>query len=105
MKIQINTDNNIHLSQELENFYKDMLAGELDRFEEQATTIIMHLSNENGNKGGEDNVRCLLEARLEGLEPSAVTAHADNPEQAAIKAIEKLTSSLSSTIGKLRDRQ
>jgi len=104
MKIQVNTDNNVNLSQDLENFYKDMLTGELDRFQRQTTTVIMHLSDESGNKGGEDTIRCVLEARLEGLEPNAVTAHGDNPEQAVTMAIEKLTSSLSSTIGKLRDR-
>lgn len=104
MKILINTDNNLNITQELSDFYKNMIAGELDRFEEQITRIEVHLSDEDGsNTAGEDSIRCMLEARLEGLEPSVVTAHADNPEQAASAAVEKLKASLSSTIGRLRD--
>jgi len=103
MKILINTDNNLKITQEISDFYKGMLAGELSRFEEQITRIEVHLSNEDANNRGENNVRCMLEARLEGMEPKAVTAHADNPEQAASEAIEKLKSSLDSTIGRLKD--
>ena len=45
----------------------------------------------------------MIEARLEGMKPIAVTNHANTHEQAVEGAVEKLKTSLDTVIGRLRD--
>ena len=103
MQIQINTDNNIAGSARMATYFTETLEAELSRFSEQLTSVQVHLSDENAEKKGGDDKRCLLEARLKGLKPVVVTHHAENIDLAFSGAIDKLTKSLESTIGKLRN--
>lgn len=104
MTIQLNADKNLSIHQEFEMKLKDILTGELDRFSDQITRLEVHLSDENGPKKGLDDKRCLLEARLEGLQPIAVTAMSDTHENAVISAAEKLKSSIEKKLGRLSSR-
>lgn len=104
MKIQINTDDNIAGGAELEEFTKAAVEASLGHLAEQVTRVEVHLSDENSTKGGSADKRCLLEARLEGHQPLAVTAEAENIEQAIESAADKLKSSLTSTLGRLEGR-
>lgn len=104
MIIQLNTDNNLSIHQEFRMKLNDMIAGELERFSDQITRIEMHLSDENGSKNGLDDKKCLLEARLEGMNPIAVTNFSDTHENAVSGAIDKLISALDKKIGKLSSR-
>jgi hypothetical protein len=45
----------------------------------------------------------MIEARLEGMKPIAVTNHANTQEQALEGAVEKLKISLDTIIGRLRN--
>ncbi len=63
----------------------------------------VHLSDENGPKEGKNDKRCMIEARLEGLKPIAVTNNANTHEQAVEGAIEKLKTSLDKILGRLRN--
>jgi hypothetical protein len=45
----------------------------------------------------------MIEARLEGMKPIAVTNHANTNEQAVEGAIEKLKTSLVTILGRLRN--
>jgi hypothetical protein len=46
----------------------------LDRFSEQITRVEVHLSDQNSDKKfGNEDKRCLLEARLAGLQPISVS--------------------------------
>ena len=45
----------------------------------------------------------MLEARLEGMQPIAVTAHGDTIQAALKGALGKLKSSLDTTLGKLQN--
>lgn len=45
----------------------------------------------------------MLEARLEGMQPIAVTAHGDTIQEALKGALSKLKSSLDTTLGKLQN--
>ncbi len=102
MKIQINTDNNIVGSEELTQQTQALVEGALERFTEQITRVEVHLSDENSHKGGADK-RCMMEARLEGMEPVAVTDQAENMEQAVNGAADKLEKMLKHTLGRLSD--
>ncbi len=63
----------------------------------------MHLSDENGNKESEDDKRCMIEARLKGRQPMAVTNVANTYDQAVSGAIDKLETSLDTILGRLRN--
>ncbi|WP_215396467.1 HPF/RaiA family ribosome-associated protein [Rheinheimera oceanensis] len=105
MQIQINTDRNIQADERLAEFVRDALYSKLNRFTDHVTRIEVHLSDENGSTKHEGHdKRCLLEARLEGLDPVAITEHAATVGQAITGAADKLQRKLSSLVGKLRDK-
>lgn len=104
MTIQLNADNNLHIHAGFAEKLTDMLNDELSRFSEHITRIEVHISDENGSKEGPDDKRCMLEARLEGRQPIAVTAHGDTYELALNASIDKITASLDTVMGKMRNR-
>ncbi len=103
MTIQINSDNNITGTEGLSNFVESTVAETLKRFDNNITRVEVHLNDENGNKSGVNDKRCMLEARLEGMQPVAVTAHGDTIQEALKGALGKLKSSLDTTLGKLQN--
>ncbi len=103
MTIQINSDNNITGTEGLSSFVESTVAETLKRFDNYITRVEVHLNDENGNKSGINDKRCMLEARLEGMQPIAVTAHGDTIQAALKDALGKLKSSLDSTLGKLQN--
>ncbi len=102
MTIQINSDNHIKGSENLIERFKETITNSLKRFENQVTRVVVHLNDENGSKSGQKDKRCLLEARLEGMQPIAVTHHANTLDEALKGAIDKIKTSLETSIGKLR---
>ena len=105
MQIQVNTDSNIEADAELVQQLKAVVSNSLDRFSEQVTRVEVHLSDKNSDKkGGNEDIRCLLEARLAGLQPISVSDSAANLEHAVDKALDKLTRSLDSTLGRMGRR-
>ena len=103
MTIQFNTDNNIKGSEKLSAPLISLISEELNRFSHQITRVEVHLSDENGPKKGQNDKRCMLEARLEGMKPIAVINNANTHEQAVEGAIEKLKTTLDTILGRLRD--
>lgn len=102
MTIQINTDKNLNVHEDFNSSLQDVINRELKRFDELITRIEVHLSDENGNKEASNDKRCMIEARMKGREPVAVSATADNYNQAVTGALHKLKASLDSIVGKLR---
>lgn len=102
MTIQFNTDHKIPGSERQSAYFSPIIAEALGRFSDQITRLEVHLTDENGNKEGQNDKRCMLEARLEGLNPIAVTSHADTIEHAVKGAIDKMKTSLDSVIGKMK---
>lgn len=103
MTIQINTDNNLSVHEAFGTEIEELLTEELSRFSEHITRLELHFSDENGSKDELNDKRCLLEARLEGRQPIAVKGLGDTYELAVDSAIEKLKSSLTTIVGKLRN--
>ena len=58
------------------------------------------MSDENGAKGAADT-RCMLEARLNGHDPLAVSHHAETQDLAFRGAAQKLVRLIEHTLGKL----
>ncbi len=105
MTIQLNTDNNLSLHEAFGNKLDDLLSEELRMYSENITRLEVHLSDENGSKEGLNDKKCLLEARLEGRQPMAVTGLADTYELAVNSAIDKLKASLNTILGRIRSDQ
>jgi ribosome-associated translation inhibitor RaiA len=94
MTIQLNTDKTVSGDERQREYFAALITEELDRFQSHITRIEVHLSDENGTKEGPNDIRCLLEARLEGRQPIAATNQADTVEHAVSGAIKKLKASL-----------
>ena len=101
MTIQLNTDNNLSIHEAFGNKLENLLSEELSKFSEHITRLEVHLSDENGSKEGQNDKRCLLEARLEGRQPIAVTALANTSELAVNSAIDKLKAALGTILGRI----
>ena len=104
MKIQINTDNNITGRASLVEKAEATITGALGHLANQVTRIEVHLSDENGVKTGGRDKRCMMEARLEGLQPIAVTDEADDLDDAIGGAADKLKNSLDTIVGRMTGR-
>lgn len=103
MIIQFNTDNNIEGSERLNAYFTTTISEALSRFNNHITRLEVHLTDENGRKEGKNDQRCMIEARLEGLQPIAVTNTADTIEQAVRGAIDKLKNSLDTVLGRFKN--
>jgi len=103
MKIQINTDNNIEGSDELTQQTQVAVESALERFAQRITRVEVHLSDENSSHKGGTDKRCVMEARLEGMQPVAVTDQAENMEQAVNGAADKLEKLVDHELGRLGD--
>jgi ribosome-associated translation inhibitor RaiA len=102
MKIIINTDNNIQGREQMTAHYEGVLTEALSRFNNSITRLEVHLGDENSHKQSPDDKRCMIEARVEGLQPIAVTHKAETIHEAVSGAVDKLKKSLDSAIGKMR---
>lgn len=105
MKIQLNTDAHIDGNEALAAQVGATVEHVLDRFSEHITRVEVHLADEDGGKNGQKDQRCMLEARLEGRQPVAVTDHAATMEQAVQGAAQKLAHLLGSTLGRLHEHR
>jgi hypothetical protein len=101
MKIQFNTDKTINGDERNQEFFTSQIAESLKRYESHITRIEVHISDENGKKEGIKDIRCLLEARIEGKQPIAVSCQDDVIELAVTGAIEKLKASLETILGRM----
>lgn len=105
MQIKINTDRNIEGHEALAAQVRGAVESALSRLSDHITRVEVHLSDENSDKkGGNDDLRCMMEARLEGRKPVAVTHQAATLDQAVDGAADKLTRLIDSTLGRLRDQ-
>jgi ribosome-associated translation inhibitor RaiA len=106
MKVQVNTSNDIDNKDALERWASDYLNEHLARFEQDLTSIEVQLSDENHSvKGGGIDKRCMMEARINGRAPLAVTNYAPNQDLAFRGAADKLSHALDHAFGKLDRRE
>lgn len=100
MQIQINVNHNFEVHEATLAQFQNTVQSSLSRFSEHITRVEVHLSDENADKSGQNDKRCLLEARLEGRQPIAVTHTASNLTQALHGAVDKMTRMIESTLGR-----
>jgi ribosome-associated translation inhibitor RaiA len=105
MQIQINTDHNIEGHEELAAQVSEVVENALNLVSDHITRVEAHLTDESGDKPGHSDKRCMLEARLEGRQPIAVTHQAATLVQAVDGAADKLTRLIESTLGRRRHQE
>jgi hypothetical protein len=101
MHIEISTDNNIK-GGDLTGHVEGVVQSVLGHFSPRISRIEVHVTDANAGKGGKDDKRCMMEARLEGRQPTAVTHSADTVEAAIKGAADKMKRALDTIVGKLR---
>jgi ribosome-associated translation inhibitor RaiA len=75
----------------------------LARFGTQVTTVQVHLSDANSHKKGDNDKRCMMEARLGGLKPIAVSHDASTIEDAIDACAEKLQKTIDRNVSRIGD--
>ena len=105
MQVLLNTDESVEGRDALARHAEEVVQRALDHFSRDVTRVEVHLSDVNGQKAGENDKRCLMEARVAGRQPIAVTEHANSLHQAIDGAAQKLKRSLDSMLGKLGDHK
>lgn len=101
MQVQVNTGNGVQNKETLDRWADEFLNEALARFRQDITRVEVQFTDENRAKGGADDKRCMLEARLTGHDPVAVSNHAATQDEAIRGATEKLLRALEHTLGKL----
>ena len=105
MIVQIHTDPNIESTEALKNQVEALVAGAVARFADRISRVQVHLGDENSSaKGGANDKRCMIEARVDGRPPIAVTAQAATLDEAMDGAADKIERSLARDMERLRDR-
>jgi ribosome-associated translation inhibitor RaiA len=105
MQIQVNSDGNIDGREALVRHVEAEVAAALDRFNDRITRVEVHLSDENAGKPGESEKRCLMEARVAGSQPVAVSDQRASLEDAVSGAARKLQHLLESSLGRSSHRK
>jgi len=104
MQIQVNTDNHTEGSADLTRQVEGVVEGALGRFTDRITRVEVHLTDESSSSKSRDNdMRCVMEARLAGLQPITVSADRSSMEHALSSAADKLEKTLNRTLGRLDD--
>ncbi|HEY0283700.1 MAG TPA: hypothetical protein VGC27_13890 [Rhizomicrobium sp.] len=105
MLIQVNTDDNVEGREKFVLYVEAEAARILSRFSDQITRLEIHLSDENGDKSGSTDKRCLMEARPAGRPPVAVSHDGASLEDAWSGAAKKMLRLLESTLRRVSDRK
>jgi hypothetical protein len=103
--IQIHTDNQIESDAERDARIEEQIRQRLARFEGRITDLEVHVSDINGPRGGAADLRCTMEARVNGVPPVAVADHGSSVDRAILGAAKKAARALDHQLGKLSDRK
>jgi len=104
MTIQVNTDKNIEGSKNMEAYFSEKIENGLKHFTDKITRVEVHLSDQNADKSGSDDIQCRIEARVEGQKPVLVESKEATHEKALNGAIDKMQAVLRKIIGKRQEK-
>jgi ribosome-associated translation inhibitor RaiA len=106
MQIQFNAQDSVDGHDVVAQHAQEVVRKALHRFGDHVTRVEIHISDVNGPKdaGGHDK-RCVMEARLAGLHPLAVTELAGSVHQSIEGATQKLKRALDSAVGKMQEQR
>ena len=75
MQINVNTDKTIDHHAGLDDHVHKVVNAALNRFGEHISRVEVHLSEGNAKKSSDGDIRCMMEARVNGYQPIAVSDH------------------------------
>lgn len=101
MEILTNTDHSIVTTEALTDHVGTVVTDTMQRFGEQITRIVVHLSQGKDSKSPAGEHRCVMEAHVKGHAPVVANAHATNLHQAIQGAADKLRRATDSVIGRM----
>ena len=103
MQVLVNSDHHIVGGEDLTERVQGVVEGRLDRFGGRITRVEVHLNDLNSLKRGERDKRCMMEVRLGGMKPIAVSHEAPTLTEAIHMAADKLERAVEHALGKLQD--
>ena len=101
MQIQINSDHHIAATPETAGRVQRLVRDVLDRYAERITRVEVQLNDLNSLKGGGNDKRCLMEARLAGIGPIDASHEAPDLLLAIDGAMEKLERAIEHKLGRV----
>jgi ribosome-associated translation inhibitor RaiA len=105
MIVQVHTSSDVEGGERLSTEVEGVVANAVGRFADRISRVQVHLGDQNSSaKSGGNDKRCMIEARLDGAAPIAVTELAATIEQALNGAADKLERSIDSHLGRQRDK-
>jgi hypothetical protein len=108
MHIEVRTDRHVHADAHLLQQVSKEVGTLLARFADQLTRVEVHLGDVNADKGGSTDRRCMMEARLAGQAPVAVTHHASTLAEAyrgGARQLQRLLGTRLARVGSRRGRE
>lgn len=103
MQVLVNADRHVVAGVDLTERVQGVVEGRLERFEGRITRVEVHLSDLNGNKLGDRDKRCTMEARIGGMKPIAARHEAPTLTEAIHMAADKLERAIECAFGRLED--
>jgi hypothetical protein len=104
MDIQVRTDYHVDGDQGLIGYVEQEVSSGLAGFSERITSVQVHLSEESGARKGPHELRCLMEVRLAGHAPVAVTRHGNSKDIVVHGAVADMRKVLERLHGRLDNR-
>ncbi len=101
MRIQVNSDRTVEVTDDLKTELRAHLRKAFKRFDGSLTRAEIHLSDINGIRGGANDKQCLLEVRPAGLDPLISTDQANTIDAAFKGATRKMTRKLTTRFGRI----
>jgi len=105
MHVIINSDKNVDISEQYSEELTERVQTSLARFESSLTRVEVHLGDESAGRSTGDDIRCVLEARPEGLKPESVTNNASTVDAALKGSLDKMMAVLGTTLGRRSDHK
>jgi ribosome-associated translation inhibitor RaiA len=90
MQVIVNSNHSIQSSESVAERVEAAVRGAVERHESRITRVEVHLGDINGPKHGDNEKRCVMEARIGGLRPIAVSHQAPTLLEAIEGAAGKL---------------
>jgi hypothetical protein len=100
MQVKVNANHTIQTQESLERWASAEVSDELGHYRNDIHSVEVHLSDENSNKVGPNQRRCMIEARLNQHAPVAVSHQANRLDEAIYGACDKLNRALSHALGR-----
>jgi hypothetical protein len=103
MLILTNTDNHVDANDSVVRLAKSDLERSLERYASEITRIEVHFHDADADKAGANDKQCMLEVRLRGYDPMAVTTTGATLAAAYHGARDKLVRTLERRFSKRRE--